>query len=36
MPIETGSWRVWDISADIHMFVSVMSIYMPSIIFLEQ
>ena len=36
MPIETGSWTVWDISADIHMFVSLMSIYMPSIIFLEQ
>ena len=36
MPIETGSWRVWDISADIHMFVLLMSIHIPSIIFLEQ
>ena len=36
MPIETGSGSVWDISADIHIFVSLISIHMPSIIFLEQ
>ena len=36
MPIETASGRVWDISEDVHMFVLLISIYMPSIIFLEQ
>ena len=36
MPIETESGRVWDISDDVHIFVSLISIYMPSIIFLEQ
>ena len=36
MPIETGSRRVWDISHDVYTFVSLISIYMPSIIFLEQ
>ena len=36
MPIETGSGRVWDISDDAYTFVSLISIYMPSIIFLEQ
>ena len=36
MPIETGSGRAGDISHDVHIFVSLISIYMPSIIFLEQ
>ena len=36
MPVETGSGRVWDISDDLYTFVSLISIYMPSIIFLVQ
>ena len=36
MPIETGSGRVWDICDDAYTFVSLISIYMLSIIFLEQ
>ena len=36
MPIETGSGRVWDISDYVYTFVSLISIYMPSIIILEQ
>ena len=36
MPVETGSRGVWDISDDVYTFVSLISIYVPSIIFLVQ